>query len=76
MLIKLSLKQFAEQVDENVITGISVTNNKGLMCSDFNQQEVLFHPTLSSCSNTLSWIEKNKLPISCHKKCIMRILNN
>lgn len=58
MLIKPFIKaEWAKQVVEGVIGGISVTHNKGLMCPDFNLQEVcLFsrHP-LPSCSNTLLW---------------------
>ena len=53
MLIKPFTKaERAKRVIEGVIVGISVTDNKGLMCSDFNLLEVglLSHYPLSSCT--------------------------
>ena len=68
MLIKPFIKvQRAKQVVEGVISGISVTNNKDLMCPDFELQEVCVAHYLI-LPKLLSWITSQA--VSCITVCI------
>lgn len=68
MLIKPFIKvQRVKQVVEGVISGISVTDNKGLMCPDFELQEVCVAHYLI-LPKLLSWIKSQA--VSCVTACI------